>query len=138
VRAVAPHCLSQDFFALVSPVPAAYPFQVLSSLALSGHVHLHRVKPLVLLLPEEMWDVSAHCWLPEASLSSQPVRVRPRHVQVEHGVAGALKEDHLSQGDIVEGTVWVVGEASLAAPSGEARVQGTARATPYAYLEREG
>lgn len=138
MRTVAPR-LSQDVIALVSPAPAAYPIQVLSPLAFSGHAHLHRVKPPVLLLPKE---IEAPVGAGQRTVGSlghpgpvgQPARVvglGPQCVQVEHGVAGALKEDHVSQGGVVEGTVWVAGEAGLAAPPGEARVQGTARVTPY-------
>ena len=118
--------------------PAARPAQVPGPLALPGDPHLHGVEPPEALLPEQVHLAVGTRHRPVGALGQAApvaqlagvVGLRAQRVQVQHRVAGALEEDHVTERGVVEGAVRVAGQPQLAALPGEARVQRAARVAP--------
>lgn len=131
-------CWSKDVVALRS-VAAASPAQVLGPLALSGDSYLDRVKSPELLFFKQVetpiWAMQrpvGPLWHP--SPVRQPAGVVGLLVQsfdVQHRVAGALEDNHVTQRGVIEGTVRVTGQPQITAPLGETCVQLAAGVAPH-------
>lgn len=118
---------------------ATSPAQSLGPLAFFSDSDLHWVKSPKPVFSEEE----------EASVRAGQCPVRPpRHAspvcqpagvvvlwghgpEVQHVVAGTLKDDHVTQGGIIEGAVGVGREPQLASLPGEPRIQRAASVAPH-------
>ena len=131
-------CWSEDVIALRGTT-AASPAQVLGPLALSGDSHLDWVKSPEALFSEQ---VESTVWVGQRPIGPlwhtspvcQPAGVVGLLVQgseVEHRVAGALEDDHVTQRSVVEGTVGVARKPQLNVLPREARVQHSASVAPH-------
>lgn len=118
---------------------ATSPAQIRGPLSLPGDSHFDRVKPPEALFSEQIEASVGTGQSPVGPLwHTRPVRQPARVVgllaqgfEVEHGVTGALEEDHVTQRSVVEDAVRVSRQPHLAAPPGEALVQHAARVAPH-------
>lgn len=118
---------------------ATSPAQILGPLALFRDPHLRWVKsPEPVFSEEEEMSIwtgqSPVCPPRHAGPVCQPagvVMLWDHGSEVEHVVAGTLKDDHVTQGGVIEGGVGMTREPQVADLPGETRVQHSASVAPH-------
>lgn len=118
---------------------ATSPAQLLGPSAFFSDSDLNRVKPPEPVFSEEE-EASLRAGQCPVRPAGHPSPVRqpagvimlPGHgSEVQHVVAGALEDDHVTQGSVVEGGVGMAREAQIAHLPGETRVQDATGIAPH-------